>query len=316
MCERLPQGEYRTYLGVLLKNKFAKIGLTFAVITALAGCGSSGSVSSDNGVAPAADASESTCFTALNAQQKAELTQYANEHKDEVSSSAANSDGTQDICVLESNSAGGYDQHYYKKEDNFNDYLLYSLMFGRSNALLAYGLITNDLDVSQYMALSLLTGVNRYGQTYHPYTHNGNNWGRSTSWSDTSRVDNVRYGSSSPVLYSQAKTMPYPAGYKPVPLTFQPGTENAVAAVKKGADGKVTVTKVPNANAQDTLKAYPRASAPAVPTKSQTTTTGSGNTNATTPAKSATKTDTKSDPNTKSDTTKKSVTPSKTSTKK
>jgi hypothetical protein len=268
MRERLPQGEYRTYLGVLLKNKSVLIGLlTLAVATAVTGCGSGDS----GGQELASAESQSTCFTALDDTQKAQLTQYVAEHKDDVTSTTANADGTQDICVLESDGSGGYNQHYYKKEDNFNDYLLYSLMFGRSNALLAYGLISDDLDVSQYLALSLLTGVNNNGQMYHPYTQNGSNWGRNTSWvnNGSSYVNNVRYGSASAVPYSQAKTMPYPPGYKPVPLSFKPGTENDVASAKKGSDGKSTLTKKQGVNAQDTLKSFPKSSPPAAPKTSQ-----------------------------------------------
>jgi hypothetical protein len=266
MRERLPQGEYRTYLGVLLKNKSVLIGLVLAVTAAMTGCGSN---ESGNSTELASADSQSTCFTQLDPSQKAQLTQYAAEHKEDVTSTTTNSDGTQDICVLESDGAGGYNQHYYKKEDNFNDYLLYSLMFGRSNTLLAYGLISDDLDVSQVLALSLLTGVNNNGQMYHPYTQQGSNWGRSTSWVNNASVNNIRYGSAAAVPYSQAKTMPYPPGYKPVPLSFKPGTENDVASAKKGPDGKPTLTKKPGASAQDTLKTFPKASPPAAPKSSQ-----------------------------------------------
>jgi hypothetical protein len=290
MRERLPQGEYRTYLGVLLKNKsVVAIGLAFAVVTAMTACGSGDS----GGQELASAESQSTCFTALDDTQKAQLTQYVAEHKDDVTSTTANADGTQDICVLESDGSGGYNQHYYKEEDNFNDYLLYSMMFGRSNTLLAYGLISDDLDVSQYLALSLLTGVNNNGQMYHPYTHNGSNWGRNTSWvnNGSSYVKNVRFGSKpDTVPYAPPSKMAYPIGYKPVPLDFKPGTENDVASVKKGPDGKTTLTKKPGANAQDTLKTFPKSTPPPAPkTSTNGSTTNKGNTGSgTSPNKSGT----------------------------
>ena len=269
-----------------MKNKFVLIGLVLAVATAMAGCGSGDT--SGSGTTSVSETEDVTCFTSLNAEQRKQLAQYSAEHQDEVKSSTTNSDGTQDICVLESDGNGGYSQHYYKQDDKFDDYFLYSMMFGRSNTLLAYGLISDDLDVSQYLALSLLTGVNSNGQMYHPYTQNGSNWGRNSSWVNNASVNNVRYGSADAVPYSQAKTMPYPAGYKPVPLSFKPGTENDVASAKKGADGKSTLTKKPGANAQDTLKTFPKSTPPPAPKSNTNGSTTDKNKTGTTPNKSTT----------------------------
>lgn len=187
--------------------------------------------------------------------QKAQLTQYAAQQGSSVNSTTNNADGTQDICVLQPDGKGGYNEQYYKRSDHFSDYLLYSMLLGRSNTLLTYGVLAGDLDVGQAMALSLLTGVNRSGQMYHPYSNVGGTWERHPSVVSNTTVRNVYYGArSKPVPYSKAwLEVPKDFVAKPIP----PATDK-VATVTKSANGKATVTKKSDTGAAQTIKkSYP-----------------------------------------------------------
>jgi hypothetical protein len=199
-------------------NKLRTVLVAVPLIAALlAGCGDNSGNSDNNttsdGSGTFQDASASTCFTEMTPQQKTELQQYANNQGDNLGATSSNSDGTQDVCVIEKSSDGTYNQHYYKREDAFADYALYSILFGHSNALLAYGVYTGSLDPAQAMALSLLTGANNQGMMYHPYSYINNQWMRSPQVMNYN-VTNVYYGSKpNPVPYASSFTS-QPSGYR------------------------------------------------------------------------------------------------------
>lgn len=181
----------------------------------LAGCGSSDA--SDGGGSFQAD-SKSTCFTEMSPDQKAQLQKYAADHGNNLDQASNNADGTQDVCVIEKGSDGSYNQHYYKRDDHFGDYLLYSMLFGRSNALLAYGVFNGDLSPSDAFVLSMLTGVNSQGLMYHPYGYVNGQFMRSPQVINNVRVTNVYYGSSTrPTPYSSSMTPPSGYATKSIP---------------------------------------------------------------------------------------------------
>lgn len=251
------------------KRSLPLVAALVAAMMSLAACGTDSGTPQSNDIQPVGEFnadSQATCFTQLDDKQRAELQQYVSQHSDQIDSTTTNTDGTQNICVLEDDGNGGYNQHYYKQEDksNFNDYLLYSMMLGRSNALMTYGLLSGDLDVGDAMLLSLLTGVNNQGQMFRPYSYDNDNrnWNRRPA-PMSGQLRNVTYG---------AKATPRPAfdnsKMLPVPPEFQsplPPVSDKVAEFKKDASGKSVKTSEKATGAKEAIKAQkaPAQKAPA-----------------------------------------------------
>lgn len=177
---------------------------SLALALGLAACGSS------NNSDPYAN--PQTCFQQLSVQDKAQMQQYAAQNGDTAQTVNTNADGTQDICVLDNTGQ----EHYYRQQDHFADYLLYSMMFGRSNTLLTYGLVSGQISPSDYLLLHYLVGVGSSGTVYHPYTCSSYNSCRpQRTVVNNVHVTKVYYGNSrKPVSYSTARQHP-PTGYAP-----------------------------------------------------------------------------------------------------
>lgn len=228
-----------------MNRQFIATSIIGAVVSvmALSGC------SSDK---PPQDefANSTTCFTQLADQDRASMNEYIAGNGDEVQSVTSNGDGTNSVCVLEDDGNGGYREHYYDRDDNFNDYLLYSMMLGHSNALTTYGLISGDLSFSEAMALQMLAGVNS-GGIYRPYNYTDRGWGYQPQRMQNTRITNVYYGSDpKPVSYSDSISKPRP-GYsiKPLPST----KPDAMASARIDANGKPVVNKTADRGATQTL---------------------------------------------------------------
>ena len=219
--------------------------MAVAVVTALlsmsllTGCGSNNTTGTAGGTFQ--DDSKSTCFQELDQGQKQDLQKYAADKGDTINQTT-NSDGTQDICVLERQPDGSYNEHYYNRNDHFGDYLLYSMMFGRSNALLAYGAFNGDLSASDVLVLSMLSGVNSQGVMYHPYSNSSGQWLRSPSV--VNNVTNVYYGNSTPTKYSSSLTPPVGYAAKAMP---SPSDKEATAS-------KTGITQASSTGARDLIQ--------------------------------------------------------------
>lgn len=203
-----------------------------------------------------AEASETTskakCMTELSPEQKA---QYVEQNGPPVSETTRE-DGTQDVCVLEKQPDGSYRERHYNDRDGFGDYLFYSMLFGHSNTLATYGLITGDLDFGQYLALSLLTGVNSRGGLFSPYScglascpyGQPYSWNRQPTVINNVRVTNIQYGNQPARTYNGGKRPKPPTGYaKPKPI---PKASDKVAEVKKDQAGKPTVAPIKGVSAK------------------------------------------------------------------
>jgi len=260
------------------KKSIALFGAAVVAALSLTACSdsdthstASGGSYSDGGAPIDSTQSGQGCFTEMTAQQKSELVAYANQQGNTVQNAGNNADGTQDICIVDSNGS----QHYYKQDDHFGDYLLYSAMMSRAygyggfQPLLTYGAITGDLSPMEFIALSLLTGVGPGGSLYHPYSYTSAGWARQQSPvvvnnRTVTNVTNVYYGSkATPVSYQQAQTSK-PAGYNYAPI---PAANNTVADVEKGANGKPIVSTVPGTSASTALKGAVKTTPGAAPVK-------------------------------------------------
>lgn len=185
--------------------------VAFAAVAtlALAGCSSSGDGSDTQTVSQ-----DTQCFTQLSPDQKAQLTQYASQNGSSVTNTSNNTDGTQNICVLEPNGQGGYNERFYNRDSHFGDYLLYGMLFGRSShALTTYGVVSGDISVLDAIMLNSLMDVNSGGQLYRPYTHSGNSWQPRKTVVNNTTINHVYYGSKDAGTFKQATQAAPPAGF-------------------------------------------------------------------------------------------------------
>jgi hypothetical protein len=194
----------------------------------------------------------------MDSQDRQQLEEYVRQQGDTTKTVDSNPDGTQDVCVLEREADGSYEEHYYRQEDHFGDYLMYSMLLGNSNTLMTYGLISGDLSASDYVMLKLLTGVGDDGRAYHPYTRGGDgSYVRQKTVINNVNVTHVHYGSSAPLDLKTAKKQKPPAGYEAKP-TLKPNTN---PGIKRGGLG------VPGATNGYTPKPTTSSTKPAVPPK-------------------------------------------------
>jgi len=231
-----------------VQKKQSTLGaLGVAILTMLAvfltACGGGGGYSNTANVNDGSG--DTTCITQLDANQKAQLTDYVNKNHDQVNSVSNNSDGTQDVCILEK-SGNGYEEHYYRQQDHFNDYLLYSMMFGYSHTFATYGLLTGDLNPAEYLTLQLLTNVNSNGGVYSPYARQSNgSWSRQTNTTTIINknitVNNIQYGSSAPKSFASAKNSPPPSGYAKQTMPKQTAS---TGTIQRGGFGVKSVSPV------------------------------------------------------------------------
>lgn len=251
--------------------------LVTLVITACGGGGGGGN--SYNNTANVNDGSgDTTCITQLDANQKAQLTDYVNKNHDQVNSVSNNSDGTQDVCVLEK-SGNGYEEHYYRQQDHFNDYLLYSMMFGYGHQLATIGLLTGDLNVAEAMTLHLLTNINSSGGAYSPYAQQTNgSWARQTNTTTIVNknitVNNIQYGAAPAKPFSTAKDQAPPSGYA---KQVMPKKSDDTATISKNGDikrGGLGVKTTPSANSPTAKPDFTKNSPPAKSTSGGTGSTG------------------------------------------
>jgi len=179
------------------------------------------------------------CFSSMTMDQKAQLQQYVASQGSSVSSISNNTDGTQNVCVLEANGSGSMQAHYYNQNDQFGDYLLYAMLTGQGHTLATYGLLTGQLDVGQALALSLLTGMGSDGSLYHPYTYGNGGWSRQRTVINNVHVTYVDYGHQRPVNYSTAYRSGPPRGYS---YSRLPNNNGQSATLTKSSAGRSTIS--------------------------------------------------------------------------
>jgi uncharacterized membrane protein YgcG len=209
----------------------------------LSGCGASTNNSGTGAfddIASHQEVQGSKCYKQMDADQVAQMQQVAaSENRDLTITDDSND--TQKVCVLEPTANGGYEEHYYNQNDGLQNYLLYSMLVGRSNSLATYGLLSGDLSVGDAMALSLLMNVGNDGRVYSEYSNTGGRWHRDQQVNTHYRVTNIQYGHARPVSYAKARTAPAPRGYaRPTtpPVTKTEGTvakSGIIKPVKKVA---------------------------------------------------------------------------------
>lgn len=204
----------------------------------------------DNKTTVSDTAGGTSCFTQMDSNQKAQLTSYANKDGNQVKVNSNNPDGTQDVCILEPDGGGGYNERYYKEKDGFADYFLYSTLFGHSNALMTYGLLSGDLDVGDAMALSLLMGVNNKGGLYQPYQRTSAGWGYQPTVRNVT-VTNVYYGSNGP-RQSLGSAKP-PSGYGTSKLPTK-APEAMAGSYVTDKNGKKVISQTATTGASKVLK--------------------------------------------------------------
>lgn len=163
---------------------------------------------------------ENLCFQQVNPEQEQQLTGLI--------SDAGEVAQPQSVCVIEPDGNGGYVQAHYIASDNFAKYLLYALLLQNSrNALFTYGVISGEISLLDYLTLSLMMGVDKYGSLFQPFTKSGRDGSWSRIKSDVgARVSAVRYGSTAPKLQTAATSPAPPAGksYTPQPLPASKGS--------------------------------------------------------------------------------------------
>lgn len=210
--------------------------------------------------ANAAEQSKVNCMTQVSPDQKAQFLEATNQAP---VSETTREDGTLDVCVLEQQPDGTYAERHYNQNDGFSDYLLYAALFGHSNSLATFGMITGDISFGQYLALSMLSGVNNQGGLFRPYGCGlGScpyNPGSPYTWNrdpqplrgannQPIRVTNIQYGNQPPRTYTGGKRPKPPAGYaKPKPI---PKASDKVANATKDPSGRPTVTPVKGVSAK------------------------------------------------------------------
>lgn len=211
-----------------IRNTVGICGIVALAFTGLTACDSGANSSSDPG--------GQQCFSQLNSQQTAQMAQYASSNGQNVQAGPNDT-----VCVVDAN---GNQRFLHQQDgDNFMYYLMMSHMLGggSSNGLMTYGLISGSISPTEYLALSMLTGVSSSGQVYHPYTRQSNgSWVRQPTYT-TTKVKNVYYGNTTkPVSFTKAsKTMPKSYAAMAVPKA----TSNGAAVVNKSGSFKVDTTK-------------------------------------------------------------------------
>ena len=191
------------------------------------------------------------CMTAFTPEQKTQMTQYIASNGDSYRESTQAVDGSQKICIIETGPDGTMSQRYVDRremdadQNHFGEYLMYSMLFGRSNALIGYGMLSGNLSFGDAMALQMLTGVNSRGGIYHPYQYTDHGWGyRPTTINKT--VVNVYNGNSTarPTPFRDAKP----------PTTYRTQSLPTSMPQKVGEESNGKFQDKPNEKASDDLK--------------------------------------------------------------
>ncbi len=196
------------------------VAVAGGAMLALAGCSNDSKSQADQ-----------TCFSQLNPDQESQLNAYIQNNGD-AASVANNSNGTQDICVLEGNEA-----HYYDHNDKFNDYALYALMTNRGSDLATLGLINGDLSLDQALTLQMMTDVRSDGTVYRSYgltsgTPVHGTWHEQQTVVTNVHITNIQYGHSAPTSYKTGSKKP-PQGYVIKPFkSADPSQEGDVSGGK------------------------------------------------------------------------------------
>ncbi len=162
-------------------------------------------------------AGDAYCLEPIPSDERQKLQNYMVENSDELKATGQNGDGTQNVCLLEPDGQGGYEQHYYSPGDGLSDYPLYALLWGRSNTLMAYTLVEDSngsFDFGDYLLLHLLLDIDDDGRAYRPYVRDGNGqWHRGHTAASNYHVSRVRFGKSAAIDFKTAKGQFPPAGY-------------------------------------------------------------------------------------------------------
>lgn len=209
-----------------VRTAVCMLGISALTVTGLTACGSSND----------SNPSGQQCFSQLNSQQTAQMENYVASNGQNVQAGPNDT-----VCVVDSN---GNQRFLHQGDgDNFMQYymMMHLLGGGSSNGLLTYGLISGSVSPTEYLALSMLTGVTSSGRVYHPYTHQSNgSWVRQPSYTSY-KVKNVYYGNTTkPVSFAKAsKTMPKSYVTKSVPKA----TSSGAAVVNKSGGFKVDTSK-------------------------------------------------------------------------
>jgi hypothetical protein len=188
--------------------RLAALSVAALLLIPVAAC-SEGSTGTSN-AAPVAigDAEEEDdllCSLQLTPEQTAELQQYVDQAPDRTAQDV------ESVCVLDEQGAVSY----YDEDDNFADYWLYAMLFRRAaNGILTLGVVSGDLDLAEYMLLSVLVGIdddpdgNGHGKPYRLFAQANGQWQRQPN--DTLALDRpqsvrtIRYGNAAPEPFAAA----------------------------------------------------------------------------------------------------------------
>lgn len=193
-------------------------------------------------------AGDRTCFMQLSDEDEESLRQYAAQNGDGTKERGSTDDGTQDVCVIQQTASGEYEERHYSSErdddDNeFSEYLLYSMLLGDSRTVATIGLIEGDLSVTDYMLLRYLVGMDNDGRTYPVYgCDSGHRCQRHSTklYNQQVKVTHVRYGKAQRIDLKTARSQKPPAGYGIVtlkPVTTKSAKRDAAIKVQRGGLG-------------------------------------------------------------------------------
>jgi hypothetical protein len=234
---------------------------------------------------------KASCMEKVPPEMGAQLTSYIHDNGDTVNQVISNSDGTQDICILEQQPKGGFEQHYYRKDDgglSTQDWMTYMFLTGNARGATTLGLVSGELDFGEYMALRLLTDIDDRGDVRHPYdTPDRSRFDPRASWNrkqvivQNVHITQIQYGKNKPEDFAVAHTKKPPVGYEKTPTIAKPTGSNT--QIRRGGFGPDAVqpkatsmspkTPTMSPRVYTPPKATPRPTPRPMPTQPKTTPT-------------------------------------------
>lgn len=182
----------------------------------------------------AAETDDATCFMPLSPEHRQLLTPYVTQQP-----------GTgQNVCVLEQEPDGEFEQQYYNEGDNFPDFWYYALLARTAETpVFSTGIIAEPTLVER-TALLYVVYMSKYGSPYTAYELDSHTGKWSARKADKAlKVKHVRYGAGAPVQLNKAATPPAaPPNYKKPQAPPAPqgsGTVGQAAEKKNNAPAPV-----------------------------------------------------------------------------
>lgn len=212
--------------------------LTATIVTGLALAASVACGSSDTSANVQNVANEQTCIEKIDDPgELAQIREYAAKNGDTTQSVG---DGS--LCIIERGADGQPEQHIVSRDDNFSDYLMYSMLTGRGNSFAGAMVLSGNMDPMDAILLSHLSNIGSDGSYYHPYQRDpyGGYNRVERNVTNITKVTNIQYGNAPAVRYGSPQAKP-PAKYKPLPLAPK-ATPGTTATLTKDATGKSVIT--------------------------------------------------------------------------